>query len=64
VFVNLWGIHRNKKHWTDPDLFQPERFIHADGGLISNNEWLIPFNTGKLSFTRLIALLTHSYNLI
>jgi len=47
IFINTWGIHRNKEHWGDPETFRPERFIDESGKLITNDEWLLPFGSGK-----------------
>ncbi|OXA50570.1 Farnesoate epoxidase [Folsomia candida] len=47
VFINTWGIHRNKDHWGDPDTFRPERFLDQNGKVITNDEWFLPFSSGK-----------------
>jgi cytochrome P450 len=47
AFINTWGIHRNKEHWGDPENFRPERFIDKEGKLIANDEWLLPFGSGR-----------------
>ncbi|XP_021957281.1 methyl farnesoate epoxidase [Folsomia candida] len=47
VFINTWGIHRNKDHWGDPDTFRPERFLDKNGKVVTNDEWLLPFGSGK-----------------
>lgn len=26
VIVNIWGMHRHEKYWTNPDEFNPDRF--------------------------------------
>ena len=47
IFVNQYGIHRNKKIWGDPENFRPERFLSADGKTFKKHEALIPFSTGR-----------------
>ena len=44
--MSLWSLHRNVKHWGDPDVFRPERFINEKGEIIQD-DWFIPFGIGK-----------------
>lgn len=30
IIVFYYGLHRDKKHWKDPDLFQPSRFLKTN----------------------------------
>jgi methyl farnesoate epoxidase/farnesoate epoxidase len=46
VLISLWSVHRDQKHWGDPDVFRPERFIDAHGQLIKD-DWLLNFGVGK-----------------
>ncbi|BET00584.1 cytochrome P450 [Nesidiocoris tenuis] len=46
ILANLYSLHMDKEHWKDPDVFRPERFLDADGGII-NDPWLMPFGMGK-----------------
>ncbi|XP_021941273.1 methyl farnesoate epoxidase-like, partial [Zootermopsis nevadensis] len=46
VLINLWSVHRDQKHWGDPDVFRPERFINEHGELIKD-DWLLNFGVGK-----------------
>ncbi|XP_059093870.1 methyl farnesoate epoxidase-like [Tigriopus californicus] len=47
VQINLYSLHRNETHWTDPEDFKPERFLDDHGQLKSHDEWLQPFGYGK-----------------
>ncbi|KAJ3610498.1 hypothetical protein NHX12_022590 [Muraenolepis orangiensis] len=31
VFVNQWSINHDRDMWTQPDTFEPQRFLHPDG---------------------------------
>jgi cytochrome P450 len=44
--VNLWSVLHDRKHWGDPEVFRPERFLDTDGRFIKD-EWMIQFGTGK-----------------
>lgn len=33
VFVNQWSINRDQSIWTQPDSFDPQRFLYPDGSL-------------------------------
>uniref|UniRef100_A0A0B7B9W2 Cytochrome P450 n=1 Tax=Arion vulgaris TaxID=1028688 RepID=A0A0B7B9W2_9EUPU len=47
IFVNFDSILHDKSLWGDEaDVFKPERFIAADGSLLSLETW-IPFSLGR-----------------
>ena len=46
LFCNIWGIHHDPDSWTNPDQFNPERFLDADGNICQPKEY-IPFSIGK-----------------
>ncbi|CAN1794048.1 Desmethyl-deoxy-podophyllotoxin synthase [Linum perenne] len=47
VIVNLWAIGRYPNHWTEPDKFDPERFINSPVDFKGRNFELIPFGAGR-----------------
>ena len=49
LLVNAWKIHHDKRVWTNPDEFQPERFLtsHKHIDLRDQNFELIPFGAGR-----------------
>ncbi|XP_002737140.1 cytochrome P450 1A5-like [Saccoglossus kowalevskii] len=47
VWMNLWNVHMNEKHWKKPEEFRPERFLDADGNLVPKPENVLPFSTGR-----------------
>ncbi|XP_061341074.1 dimethylnonatriene synthase-like [Gastrolobium bilobum] len=51
LFVNLWKLQRDPKIWSNPDEFQPERFLttHVDLDFQSQNFEFIPFSFGRRS---------------
>ena len=51
IIANLWAIHHNPNSWPNPDKFNPERFLDADGNVLEKEEF-IPFSTGKYNSLR------------
>ncbi|XP_024031106.1 cytochrome P450 93A3 [Morus notabilis] len=53
LYVNLWAIGRDPKHWEDPLEFNPERFLSEEGTLKNQldvrgqNFHLLPFGSGR-----------------
>lgn len=45
VMINVLDIHRNKKYWKNPDLFDPERFTKENFKKQVPYQW-IPFGGG------------------
>ncbi|XP_071508807.1 cytochrome P450 2U1-like [Diadema antillarum] len=47
VLLNLWSLHRDPDVWTDPDKFNPERFLEDDGTVVKQPKNFLPFSAGK-----------------
>ncbi|NWS16544.1 CP1A5 protein, partial [Pachyramphus minor] len=49
VFVNQWQVNHDKKLWKDPETFNPERFLSADGTKVNkeDGEKVLVFGLGK-----------------
>jgi len=46
IEVSVWSLHRNPKHWKDPESFIPERFENSSQ-IVPNS--FIPFSLGPRS---------------
>ncbi|XVF21336.1 hypothetical protein REPUB_Repub12eG0082000 [Reevesia pubescens] len=48
---NLWKPHRDPRVWSNPEEFQPERFLttHQNVDILGQNFELIPFGSGRRS---------------
>ncbi|XP_045592688.1 cytochrome P450 2U1 [Procambarus clarkii] len=46
IIGNIWGIHWDKKVWSDPENFRPERFLDENGQVI-RSEHVLPFSVGR-----------------
>jgi cytochrome P450 len=44
IMMFLYGMHRDKRFWTDPETFKPERFMK--GGEGEKNKSYVPFGAG------------------
>lgn len=40
-----WAVHMDEKYWTEPDKFNPYRFLNVEGRFVKP-EGFIPFQTG------------------
>ena len=47
VISNLHFIHHDKRVWGNPEEFQPERFLSADGKTFKKHDALMAFGFGK-----------------
>ncbi|CAH1422164.1 unnamed protein product [Lactuca virosa] len=49
LLLNLWKMHRDPNIWSDPDEFQPERFLtsHKDIDVKGKHFELLPFGSGR-----------------
>lgn len=50
--VHTWAVHRDRRYWSQPDTFWPERWMIADGllpapeGFIHTPNAFLPFSFG------------------
>ena len=53
VLLSLWSIHHDPDFWQDPYSYNPERFLDAEGQLVSvdhpNRKHILPFGAGPRS---------------
>ncbi|XP_078603293.1 cytochrome P450 2D6-like [Branchiostoma floridae x Branchiostoma japonicum] len=47
VLANLHSLHTDPAYWPDPDRFDPERFLDAEGNVINNPKSFMPFGGGR-----------------
>lgn len=49
LFVNAWKLHRDPRVWSNPEEFEPERFLgsHANLDVFGHQFELIPFGSGR-----------------
>ncbi|EDV93260.1 GH18361 [Drosophila grimshawi] len=47
IIPSLYALHTDKRIWSDPENFRPERFLDADGKLSLKLDVSLPFGAGK-----------------
>ncbi|XP_010514262.1 PREDICTED: cytochrome P450 71B17-like isoform X4 [Camelina sativa] len=47
ILVNAWAIGRDPKYWTNPEEFNPERFIDSPVDYKGKHFELLPFGSGR-----------------
>ncbi|KAK6129777.1 hypothetical protein DH2020_036484 [Rehmannia glutinosa] len=47
VLVNVWGMQRDPKYWTNPGNFEPERFENQALDFVGGDFQYIPFGSGS-----------------
>ncbi|CAI9088567.1 OLC1v1022919C1 [Oldenlandia corymbosa var. corymbosa] len=47
VIINAFALGRDPNHWTDPDTFNPDRFLDSDIDYKGKNFAYIPFGAGR-----------------
>ncbi|XP_035664823.1 cytochrome P450 2D6-like [Branchiostoma floridae] len=47
VLVNLHSLHMDPVYWPDPDRFDPERFLDAEGNVVNKPQSFMPFAGGR-----------------
>lgn len=52
ILVNMWSAMQDEQHWSEPEKFQPERFLDEDRSLRNvNHPAMMPFSVGKRACT-------------
>ncbi len=46
IMPSIFHVHHDPDHFKEPDLFNPDRFINAEGKFV-NDERVMPFGVGK-----------------
>lgn len=49
IMSNVWAVHHGSKNWSKPHIFNPDRFLTADGLKVEKNEAWLAFGTGNIS---------------
>ncbi|XP_019086088.1 PREDICTED: geraniol 8-hydroxylase-like isoform X3 [Camelina sativa] len=49
IFVNVWAIQRDPKHWDEPNEFKPERFLDSSLDFNGGDFKYLPFGSGRRS---------------
>nr|QOV04247.1 cytochrome P450 392A3 [Tetranychus urticae] len=47
VLFNFWSVHHDPKLWSNPDKFDPNRFLTENGNKVVKPPYLVPFSAGK-----------------
>ncbi|CAG0879740.1 unnamed protein product [Darwinula stevensoni] len=47
VLGNIWSCHNDRRFWSDPEEFSPERFLDEDGKVKTNVSNFLPFGLGR-----------------
>jgi cytochrome P450 len=50
VQINLYSVHLDENYWNDPEEFQPERHLSADGTTVIKSDRILPFGAGEFQF--------------
>ena len=55
VLVNAWAIGRDSRTWSNPNSFEPERFLESEIDVKGRDFQLIPFSGGRRSCPGLLS---------
>ena len=47
IFINHFALHHDPKEWENPEQFNPERFLEADGTSKAKPKAWLPFSAGR-----------------
>jgi cytochrome P450 len=52
ILVNMWSAMKDEQHWSEPEKFDPERFLDENHCLCNvNHPAMMPFSVGKRACT-------------
>ncbi|CAF5016627.1 unnamed protein product, partial [Rotaria sp. Silwood1] len=52
ILVNMWSAMKDEQHWSEPEKFEPERFLDENRRLRNvNHPAMMPFSVGKRACT-------------
>ncbi|CAF0802425.1 unnamed protein product [Rotaria sordida] len=52
ILVNMWSAMKDEQHWSEPEKFEPERFLDENHRLRNvNHPAMMPFSIGKRACT-------------
>lgn len=51
LMINIWKIQHDERVWSDPDKFDPERFLttHKEADILGQTFEYLPFGSGRRS---------------
>ncbi|XP_078694161.1 cytochrome P450 2D6-like [Branchiostoma floridae x Branchiostoma belcheri] len=47
ILLNMQSVHMDSAYWPDPERFDPERFLDAEGNVINKPDSFLPFGGGR-----------------
>ncbi|KAH6938065.1 hypothetical protein HPB50_006643 [Hyalomma asiaticum] len=48
IVANIWGVHNDPSYWSEPEKFEPSRFLNKDGSVAWEKvDRVISFSVGK-----------------